>query len=166
MRGDNQILMIASFHDHEDHWSGKQNCVLFFILEKSKKFKKKNKRIKEQMNKRIQTVKCRSWRNILGDVLPLEAAPYLQGRVVRPCSWYLHIIIFNFYNEQNTNLLKVQGSFNIQKRIFLKKIRGIVWEEMKLSDRLGKKYIRIKRYMDKTEFGEMGRSWDEVVSFR
>ena len=37
---------------------------------------------------------------------------------------------------------------------------------MKLSDRLGKKYIRIKRYMDKTEFGEMERGWDEVVSFR
>ena len=40
MRGDDQILMIALFHDHEDHWSGKQNCVLVFILEKSKKYKK------------------------------------------------------------------------------------------------------------------------------
>ena len=37
---------------------------------------------------------------------------------------------------------------------------------MKLIDRLGEKYIRIKRYMDKTEFGEMERGWDEVVSFR
>ena len=47
MRGDDQILMIALFHDHKDHWSGKQNCVLFFILEKSEKDKKKNIRIKE-----------------------------------------------------------------------------------------------------------------------
>ena len=37
---------------------------------------------------------------------------------------------------------------------------------MKLIDRLEKKNIRIKRYMDKTEFGEMKRGWDEVVSFR
>ena len=37
---------------------------------------------------------------------------------------------------------------------------------MKLIDRLGKKYIRIKRYMDKTEFGEKKRGWDEVLSFR
>ena len=101
------------------------------------------------MNKRIWTVKCRSSRNILSDVLLLEAAPYLQGRVVRPCSWYLHIIIFNFYDEQNTNLFKLQGSFNIQKRNFLNKIRGIVWEEIKLIDRLGKKYIRIKRDLER-----------------
>ena len=47
MRGDDQILVIALFHDHEDHWSEKQNCVLFFILGKSKKYKKNNKRIKE-----------------------------------------------------------------------------------------------------------------------
>ena len=40
MRGDDQILTIALLHDHEDHWSEKQNCVLFFILEKSKKYKK------------------------------------------------------------------------------------------------------------------------------
>ena len=48
MRGDDQILMIALFHDHEDHWSGKQNSIflflffffIVFILEKSKKYKK------------------------------------------------------------------------------------------------------------------------------
>ena len=37
---------------------------------------------------------------------------------------------------------------------------------MKLIDRLGEKYIRIKRYINKTAFGEMERSWDEVLSFR